>query len=406
MRLKLVSEIGRIASSSLEMDEVFARALGHLCQEPDYDHASVALLDRERGKLVILAQASRAGGRPVKGLSIRLPEGVTGTVATTGRAMLVSDVSQEPRYLAADPGVRSELCVPMRVADDVVGILNVESRRLAAFDEEDLVAVSSVGDHLAHALANSRLFRQLRDKNRQLRDSERNKSEFLAIVAHDLRTPLTSIRSAAEVVLMYEDEPAEVKQEFLRSIRDEAARLGRLVDDFLTYSRMEEGVLEYDVEEFDVADVILHFLRVFEGPASQRGISITCQLPPLPKVLADRERVSQVLANLLSNATRYVPEGGHVAVTASVPNAPEGAMIGMVQVDVTDDGPGIEECHRERVFDKFVRLDGAKGGGAGLGLPIARAIVEHLGGRLWLDSAFGGGARFSFTLPARLGVGM
>jgi signal transduction histidine kinase len=161
------------------------------------------------------------------------------------------------------------------------------------------------------------------------------------------------------------------------------------------------------VQEFGLSEVVLHFMRVFEGPASQKGIELTCQLPAsLPPVLADRERVSQVLANLLSNATRYVPDGGHVSVGARVLPAPEGAMMGTVQVDVADDGPGIEECHRERIFEKFVRLDGAKGGGAGLGLPIARAIVEHLGGRLWLDPAWERGARFVFTLPARLGVGM
>jgi two-component system, OmpR family, sensor kinase len=95
-----------------------------------------------------------------------------------------------------------------------------------------------------------------------------------------------------------------------------------------------------------------------------------------------------------------------VRVGASVLPGPEGAMIGTVQVDVTDDGPGIEECHRERIFDKFVRLDGASGGGAGLGLPIARAIVEHLGGRLWLDPDHRGGARFVLSLPARVGLGM
>jgi signal transduction histidine kinase len=285
----------------------------------------------------------------------------------------------------------------------VVGVLDVESRDPAAFDEGDLAALTSVADHLAAALHNARLYRQVTDKNRELRDSERNKSDFLSIVAHDLRTPLTSIRSAAEMILMYRDEPPEVTEEFTRSIRDEAARLGRLVDDFLAHSRMEAGILDYEVGEVDLAALLEHFCRVFDGPASQKGIvmelSVASNLPP---ALADAERLSQAIANLLSNATKFTPEGGRIRVTAWTLPAEPDQVIGRVRVDVSDTGPGIEECHRERIFQKFVRLDGAAGGGAGLGLPIARAIIEHLGGKLWLDCEPGAGATFSFVLPARL----
>ncbi len=407
LHLRLVADIGRIASSSLDMDDVLSHALAHLCQQGPYEHAGVALVDRERNKLVLAAQASRDGVRLLTGLSVRLGEGITGAVAETGLPVLVPDVAKDPRYVSAIVGIRSELCVPLRVADETVGVLNVESTQLRAFDDENLVALAAVGDHLGHALANSRLFRQVRDRNRMLRESDRRKTEFLSIVAHDLRTPLTSIRSAAEVVLMYGDESADVKEEFLRSIRDETERLGRLVDDFLTHARMEEGVLDYDVVEFDLAEVLRHFVRVFEGPALHNQQKLSCHVPDdLPPVLADRERVAQVVANLLSNATRYLPPEGTVAVHARSLPGPEGAMIGSVQVDIVDDGPGILECHRERIFEKFVRLDEAKGGGTGLGLPIARAIIEQLGGRLWLAEPDGGGCRFSFTLPARMGIRM
>jgi signal transduction histidine kinase len=401
--LRLIAQLGRIATSSLESHEVLATALHQLCQHGAYEIAGVLLVDRERGKLLEVAQASRAQGRVVDGISMPLSDGITGAVAMTGVPLRVDDVTKEPRYACVEVTTRSELCVPLRVLDEVIGVLNVESRQVGAFGEEDVVVLTAVADHLAQAVANARLYAQVTQKNRQLADSERNKTELLAIVAHDLRTPLTSIRSAADVVLMYRDEPAEVTDEFLKSIRDEAARLGRLVDDFLMVSRMEVGMLEYHVEDVDLPEIAAHFVRMFEGPAAQKRQTLACQIPAdLPLVLADRERLAQVLSNLLSNATRCTPDGGRIEVTARVLPAPPGACLGKVQVDVADDGPGIEESHRERIFDKFVRLDGAAGGGAGLGLPIARAILESLGGRLWFEPRDGGGSRFCLTLPARL----
>lgn len=407
-RLRLVAEIGRIAVGSLETDEMLATALARLCQHAEYETAIVSLVDRDRGKLVMKAHASRRGARLVEGLSTPLTSGITGAVASTGAPVLVHDVLRDPRYVAVDDHARSELCVPLRVQEDVVGVLDVESSQPGAFDDSDLVAVTSVADHLASALHNSRLFEEVRAKNRELRASEKNKTEFLAVVAHDLRTPLTSIRSAADLLVTYRDEPPEVTAEFLAAIRDEAARLGRLVDDFLAYARMEAGILDYEVQEFDLVHVLAHFARVFEGPAAQRGQSIECRAPAdLPPVLADPERVAQVVANLLSNANKYSLDGGRIVLSATLVPPEPGQVLGFVRVDVADSGPGIEENDRERIFQKFVRLDATRDvrGGAGLGLPIARSIVEHLGGRLWFDSQPGAGTTFSFTLPARLGSG-
>jgi PAS domain S-box-containing protein len=405
-RLRLVAEVGRIASGSLETDEVLGRALEHLCQHGAYEMAVVSLVDRERRKLVITAQASRRGARPIDGFSAPLLRGVPGAVVASGEAVLVPDVRRQEHPASIDACARAELCVPLRVLDDVIGILDVGSTEVAAFDEGDLVAIQAVGDHLARAFHNARLFQQVKQKNRELRESEKNKTEFLSVVAHDLRTPLTSIRSAADLVLMYRDEPPEVTDEFLAAIRDEAARLGRLVDDFLAYARLEAGILDYEVGALELREVLEHFARVFEGPAAQKRIQLACELPPvIPIVLADRQRVAQVVANLLSNATKYTPAGGRITLSCTALPVEPGQVLGRVRVDVADTGPGIEECHRERVFSKFVRLEPSPDvrGGAGLGLPIAREIVEHLGGTLWFDSRPGGGTTFRFTLPALVG---
>jgi signal transduction histidine kinase len=205
---------------------------------------------------------------------------------------------------------------------------------------------------------------------------------------------------------MYGESSKDETREFLVAIRDEAVRLGRLVDDFLAQARIEGGDLEFEVVEFPLGDLLKHFGRLFEGPAARRGIRLDCRIDAdLPPAVGDPERVSQVLANLLSNATKFTPEGGVVSLTAHALPAEAGQVLGKVLVEVTDTGPGIEEQDRERIFERFVRIDHepAAPKGAGLGLPIARSLVEHLGGRLWCDGRLRGGAVFRFTLPALVG---
>lgn len=404
-RLALVARVGRRAGGSLEASGILAPALAELCEHDSFETVAVGRLDRVRGKLVLAAQASRSGVRLVEGLATSTDQALTGWVARTGRPVLVGDVRRDERYHALSAGVRSELCVPLRVLERVVGVLDVQSSRPHAFDEEDLVVAEAVADQLARALHNAQLHEEVKRANRELRDSERRKTAFLATVAHDLRTPLTSIRSAADVVLMYDDAPAEETQEFLESIRDESARLGRLVDDFLAQACIEGGELEFEVAEFRLDDLLAHFSRLFERTAARRGIALQCRLAPdLPAAVGDPERVAQVVANLLSNATKFTPERGTILVTARALPAEPGQVLGRVLVEVADSGPGIQESDREQVFERFVSLDRDPGipRGAGLGLPIARSLVEHQAGRLWCDRREGGGAAFRFTLPAFL----
>ena len=404
-RLGLVARVGRRAGDSLETAGVLAPALAELCSHEAFETVAVGRLDRARGKLVLSAQASRAGVRLVDGLATSIEKGLTGWVARTGRPILVPDVRRDVRYHAVSASTRAELCVPLTVLDRVVGVLDIQSSRVGAFDEEDLVVAEAVADQLARALHNAQLHEEVKRANRELRASERRKTSFLATVAHDLRTPLTSIRSAADVVLMYGEAPAEERQEFLEAIRDEAARLGRLVDDFLAQARIEGGELEFEIVEFRLDEMLDHFARLFERTAARRGVAVECRVESgLPAAVGDPERVAQVVANLLSNATKFTPDEGRIFVTAGALPAEPGQVLGRVLVEVADTGPGIQESDREEIFERFVSFDRDPNAprGAGLGLPIARSLVEHQGGRLWCDRRDGGGAAFRFTLPAFL----
>jgi signal transduction histidine kinase len=258
--------------------------------------------------------------------------------------------------------------------------------------------------------------------NQRLKELDRQKSDFLNVVAHDLRTPLTSIRSYADLLLMYKDEPAEIREEFLTIISKESVRLGNLIDDFLNLARIESGTMKFAMETIDIGELIDHTIAVFQGETGRRHIFLTREIEPgLPEIMADGDRLGQVLANLLSNATKFTPEGGAIAVQARLILCSEsgvGAELSLhsslstkssalhgnlVEVSVADTGGGIDPKDHQRIFEKFGQVedrgDGRVKGGTGLGLTITKEILERHGGRIWVESELGKGAKFVFTLP-------
>jgi len=244
---------------------------------------------------------------------------------------------------------------------------------------------------------------QLTAANEKLRSLDQQKSEFLNMVAHDLRTPLTSIRSYADLLLMYKDEPAETREEFLTIISKESKRLGNLINDFLDLARIEAGTIRFAKESVSIEELIAHFISVYEGEAKHNNIALDVRAESeLPNVFGDRERIGQVLSNILSNAVKFTPEGGSISVTAKRAVAlTEEMERTAIEICVADTGPGIDPKHHEAIFDKFGQVkdrDSRDSGGTGLGLAIAREIVERHGGRIWVESELGHGARFLFTL--------
>ncbi len=238
--------------------------------------------------------------------------------------------------------------------------------------------------------------RELRHVNEQLQSLDRLKDDFMSSVTHELRTPLTSIRALAELM---RDEPAmEAAQrgQFLGIIVGESERLTRLVNQVLDMAKIESGHAEWRHVEVDLRALARQAADTTAELFRERGALLNLQLPEaLPPLQADPDRLLQVLLNLLSNAVKFVPaEGGRVTLAVR-------AQADGVKVEVLDNGPGVPATERELVFEKF-RQGGdarARPQGTGLGLPICRQIVQHFGGRIGVDEAPGGGARFAFWLP-------
>lgn len=236
----------------------------------------------------------------------------------------------------------------------------------------------------------------LRAANGRLQELDRLKDEFLSTVTHELRTPLTSIRALSEILFDDPDAAVEQRQQFLSIIIRESERLTRLINQVLDMAKIEAGEMDWAIAPIDPAPVVDEAATATAQLFQDKGITLTVALPPaLPPVLGDHDRLVQVVVNLLSNAAKFTPDNGHVTVTAEPTD-------GAVRVSVADDGPGIAPEHHAAVFDRFRQVGDTmtdKPQGTGLGLAICARIVEHLHGRLWVDSAPGRGAVFSFTMP-------
>jgi two-component system phosphate regulon sensor histidine kinase PhoR len=245
----------------------------------------------------------------------------------------------------------------------------------------------------------------LRDVTK-LRRLEAIRMEFVANVSHELRTPLTAIRGFVETLLDGAlRRPAEARR-FLETVARHAERLGRLLDDLLDLSNIELGRTTLRLEPLPIGEVMEHVISGLEPVAAKKQLELKVEVPcDLPRVLADRDRLAQILVNLVDNAIKFTPESGRVTVAAHLTHAGGAAAPPQapVEVTVTDTGIGIPHKDLPRITERFYRVDKARSrelGGTGLGLAIVKHLVQAHGGELRIESQVGRGTRVRFTLPA------
>lgn len=294
-----------------------------------------------------------------------------------------------------------------RVERQLAGAIGSASARVmvASVAQEDRLGLDDVIEILdeasqvrAYARALEEASNELREANEQLKSLDQMKDDFISSVSHELRTPLTSIRALAELMQDTPDIAPAQRDEFLGIIVAESERLGRLVSQVLDMAKIEAGMAEWHSEEVDLRALVVAAMKSTAELFRSKGVEIEQQLPDaVPPLDADPDRLTQVMLNLLTNAAKFVPAaGGRVVVRLREDGD------GLV-VEVADNGPGVPEAERATVFDKFRQggdqLD--RPPGTGLGLPISRQIVEHLGGSIWLEHEADGGACFAFRLPFR-----
>jgi Na+/proline symporter/signal transduction histidine kinase len=348
----------RGAATVGELQDLLGRFLGP-------DRAQEALADYAAGTDVDISRDGEADA----GLAYHVETLLAGAVgSTSARFMVSSVVSEEPLGLP-----------------QVMEILDETSQVLATSR-----ALERKSRQLEAATA------ELREANDRLQELDRLKDDFVSTVTHELRTPLTSIRAFSEILLDNPELDTDERQEFLQTVVAETGRLTRLINQVLDLSKLESGVADWQIEPVDLGEVVQASASAVSQLLRDKGVQLELDLPDhVPDVHADRDRVVQVLVNLLSNAAKFTaPGSGRIRVRVEVLDSE-------ARTSVTDNGPGIPEPEQQAVFEKF-RQGGGSGGrppGTGLGLPISREIVERLGGRLTVRSTPGEGATFVFSLP-------
>jgi PAS domain S-box-containing protein len=233
---------------------------------------------------------------------------------------------------------------------------------------------------------------------------ERAKSEFVSTVSHELRTPMTSIKGYADLLILgAAGALSDSQKRFLSIIKTNADRLTTLLNDLLDIGRMDAEGVELNKREIELSPVIQGVVDAMAGEGTEHKQTFQVDIPPdLPPVVADPDRLTQILTNLVSNAQQYTPDGGNVTLSAALQNDVGPEVEKMVQINVTDDGIGIAPEDIDKIFNRFFRSDHPlvqETAGTGLGLHITKSLVEMHGGELWVESELERGSTFSFTLP-------
>jgi signal transduction histidine kinase len=303
------------------------------------------------------------------------------------------------------------LRVPLVMGTRMFGILALFSRDPAHyFSDEDIEVAQLLASQIVVALDNAELYNASEKRARELAEANRLRSQFLANISHELRTPMNSILGFSETMLggLYGD-LNEQQQSRMERIQRNGANLLALIDDLLDLSKIDAGRMEIATERVDIHELIVASIQGVEGQAQNKGVAITFDPPQdMPMVTADALRVRQIINNLVGNAVKFTTEG---SVTISVESKDEVTLAPkpgqqeqqkVLWVSVTDTGIGISLEDQLIVFDEFRQVDGSttrQFGGTGLGLAISKRLVELMGGRIWVDSEVGSGSTFTFVLP-------
>lgn len=382
-QLERILEISRELSSTLNLHKLLIKIVYVARELTDTEASSLLLVDKATGQLYFEAAT---GVRESTLLSIPVPlEGsIAGWIVKEGKTLIIDDVNKDPRFYQHVDTVtrfqtRSILGVPLKTKDEVIGVLEVLNKKdNQPFTEEDVKVLETLAAQAAVAIENARLFQQ---------------SDLITDLVHELRTPLTSIIGYTQLLLKQKLDPTLTRQ-FLETINRESSRLNSLINDFLDLVRLELGKVRLNKKPVFLRRLIDEAIAAMRPQAEARKIKLKVQVPmTLPFIMADEDRLMQVLLNLLSNAIKYNKDGGLVEVKAERKD-------NEISVSVRDTGIGIPPEVLPHIFEKFYRGPSEEvATGSGLGLSIVKQIVEAHGGKISVESTPGEGSTFTFTLP-------
>ena len=396
--LRLLAEAGAVLSSSLELEETIQR-LARLTVPALGDACLVDVFDPDGTTHTASAHVDPAQEPRLRDLRERFPlrrddlRGPVATAVTSQRTQLVelvddamlATVARDPAHLAllTSMELRSALYVPLVQGGETIGMM-IFASKLHRYSVDDVPAVEALARRAVLSIDNARLYGEARQ-------ATSGRDEVLAIVSHDMRNPLHTILlgTGAALEILPADSPV---RKTLDSVRRAALRGERLIRDLLDVTRLESNRMQLERESVAVCDILTEAAESVAAAAREQGVTLTVAPDADGTVIVDRHRALQAIDNLLSNAIKFTGRGGHVNIGAR-------RVEGEEQFWVADDGPGIPREQQQFMFRRFWQSRRADRRGIGLGLTIAKGIVDAHGGRIWLESDAGKGTTFWFTLP-------
>lgn len=399
-RFQFLSEASQLLGSSLAIEETL-RSVTRLTVPAIADWCSLDLVGDDGAlRRVDVAHEDPEKVRLAHEIHRRYPPNASANPPASaalqrGESLLIEDFSEpilqaaaqdaEHREMLRRLGFRSAMVVPLVARERLVGLITLATAESGRrFGPDDLTLAKSVADRAAVAIDNARLFEHARAAATAREDA-------VATVSHDLRSPL-GVMSVNVSLLQESDLPEAERSRALDRMKRGIASMQRLINDLLDVTRLEAGAVVLRGRSCD-AGVLLGDACDLEHPAaSARSVRLEVEVEAGLHVHADPDRIVQVVANLVNNAIRYSPEGGRIRVAARATGSD-------AVIAISDEGPGVPRESRERIFQRFWQQDSRQRGTAGLGLAIARALVELHQGRIWVEEPTRGGARFCFTLP-------
>jgi PAS domain S-box-containing protein len=399
---RFLLEVGQLLAASLDLEttlsSVAEAAVGFLA---DYCIVDLVEDDGEVRRIRVASHRSADAEAALRLQEVELDRArrhLVSRVLDDGSSELVprmlpvhlDDVAQnEPhRAVLERIGLNSYMAVPLRTRQGVLGaLLLLAGPGRRRFDEQDLELAEEVGLRAGMAVENARLYR---DARRAIQERD----DILGVVSHDLGNPLQAVFIGVEALERRLREGSEGAAYYLSAIRRSAGMMQRLIQELLEVRRAEEGHLSLTRRDCRIPALVEEALEVIGPLARVKSVTLRNEVEggQIPSLDIDGDRILQVLSNLIGNAVKHTPEGGEVRISAALTG-------GEIRVSVSDTGPGISEEDRRHVFERFWRAQRAGGTGLGLGLAIARGIVQAHGGRIWVGSEETGGSTFHFTLP-------
>jgi len=382
-------EISLDLASTLDLDELLTRILHSATHITEADEASILLYDEKRKELYFQAATNITNRETLS--SIVVPtESIAGWVALHREPVIVPDVEKDKRWFSQVGNqlhfkTRSIIAVPLVAKEKLIGVLEVLNKIQGTFDQEDQDKLVVLAAQAAIAIENSRLFKQ---------------SDLISELVHELRTPLTSIGTIS-YLLQRPNVSEDQRLSLTHTINQEIQRLNELTTSFLDFARLESGRASFNMQEFDLKELLQECCQITEHKVIESGLSLFQEYPEtLPALEADRDKIKQVLLNLLSNAIKYNRPQGKIFLKAGV----EGNLAWLV---VQDTGMGMPAEVLPHLFEKFFRVKATENiiAGTGLGLSICKRIVEGHRGRIEVQSQVNSGSTFTIYLPLKRSQG-